>query len=100
MYGRDVLDPYYTTFGFEKTASETLDDDDGDNGSHIIGNDYVTNKQLKRLVHGPMEPLKVHYGEDFVEEFRKDPIGIFKSMPADQKKHISRMAAEEDMPTG
>lgn len=98
MYGRDILDPYYSTFG--KTASQTLDADDGDNGSHIVGNDYVTNKQLKRHAHGSCEGLKVHYGDDFVEEYRKDPVGIFKSMPDDQKKYIARMANEEDMPVG
>lgn len=87
LYGSDVLDPFLSTFG--KTAAEGSED-----GSHVIGNDIVTNNQLRELATTHCDDMKQHYGDDFVEEFKKDPVGIFKSLPVDQQKLISRQANE------
>jgi uncharacterized protein YejL (UPF0352 family) len=86
-YDSDILDPYYSTFG--KTAEDELT-------SHVLGNDMVTNKQLKELAQTPCGAMTNTFGEDFTTEFRKDPVGIFNSMPLDQKKILSRMANEKE----
>lgn len=86
-YGSDVLDPFYSTFGVK-----VAEDDDGI--SHVIGNDIITNKQLKEYAKGPLEAMEHTFGDDLMEEFRKDPVGIFNSLPLDQKKIIIRMASE------
>ena len=87
LYDADVIDPYFTTFGLQKTAAEPNDAD-----TQIIGNDVITNKQLRLLSKSPCKEAEGMFGEDFVKEFKKDPIGIFKSMPMDQKKILGRMA--------
>ena len=89
LYGRAVIDPYYSTYG-EKTAAY----DDG--VSHVVGNDTVSNKQLKKMAKTPCAGMGKMFGDDFVKEFRKDPVAIFNSMPVDQKKIIARMANDVD----
>lgn len=86
LYDAHVMDPFYSTFGFEKTA-------EGDDFKDSILNFHVTGADLKRLALTPKN-LEAVFGDDFVEEFRKDPISIYKSMPVEQKKLIIRMATE------
>lgn len=86
-YDRDVIDPYLSTFGVEKTASfsETIE-----------GSTVITEADLKRLAspgHSPQ--LKKMFDDDFVKEFNKDPVGIFKSLPIDQKKLLGNMARDD-----
>ncbi len=88
MYGGDVMDPFLSTFG-TKTAAK--DDPDG---SHVIGNDVVSDNQLRTLAKSPCEELTTQFGADFVKEFKDDPVGIFSSLPVDQKKVLSRHANE------
>lgn len=91
-YGQYIPDPFASLFTKE---AETEED-----GSYVIGNDIVSNNQLKEFASSPhFDALEKAYGEDFAEEFKKDPIGIFKSLPADQKKHIARQANEPMAPT-
>lgn len=85
-YGRDVVDPYQCIFA--KTAEAETDE------SFVIGNDIVSAKQLKCLAETPCLTIKDRFGHDFIKEFKKDPVGIFKSLPVDQKKVISREANE------
>jgi hypothetical protein len=89
-YDSYVPDPYWSTYGMDKQA-EFME---------TIGNDSVTEQQLKDLV-GPGSStgdgyalLHKTFGEDFAEEFHKDPIGIFKSLPIDQKRYIMRLATD------
>jgi hypothetical protein len=84
LYGVEILDPYYSTFGLVKKAG----------GTHVMGNDIVTDGQLVEFARIDSHRLCKTYGEDFVKEFKKDPAGIFSSLPVDQKKIISRMANE------
>jgi len=86
LYDSDIMDPYYTTYG-TKVASK--DDPDG---SFMVGNDYVTHTDLRNLGNRAVVELGKIFDADFVKEFRKDPIGIFNSLPVDQKKVISRLA--------
>jgi hypothetical protein len=63
--------------------------------SEVIGNHYVNEDQLKGLALKGKKALTQVFDEDFVKEFKKDPKGIFSSLPRDQKILIMRMAADE-----
>lgn len=90
-YGSFIPDPFISVFTKEAESEE--------DGSHIIGNDIVSNTQLKAFANSPhFNAVEKQYGEDFAGEFKKDPIGIFKSLPADQKKIIARQANEPVSP--
>jgi hypothetical protein len=84
-YDRTIPDPYYSIFGFTKEAKDGA-------FSEVIGNETVTEADLKRLARIGALSVKTTFGMEFQEEFLKDPVGIFKSMPLDQKKMIMRMA--------
>jgi hypothetical protein len=84
LYDRDVYDPFFSTFGFTKEATF----------SESIGNDYVNEFQLRQCAQANYAFMKERFGEDLADEFRKDPIGIFKSLPVEQKKIIMRLAAD------
>lgn len=83
-YDRFVPDPYFTTYGV-KTA-EFLE---------VIGNETITEDRLKQLA-SPGSPrlhiVKEQFGDDFLKEFRKEPISIFKSLPREQKVVLMRLA--------
>lgn len=84
LYGTHVFDPYYSTYG-EKRAE--------DDGAILVGNDYISQDELKRFARTCSGKLKDVFGEDFVDEFRRDPVSITKSLPVDQKKMVIRLAA-------
>lgn len=67
--------------------------------SEVIGNDYINESQLKCLAKKDGRILKKAFGEDFIDEFRKDPKGIFMSLPRDQKIIIMRMASDTSSST-
>jgi hypothetical protein len=85
MYDRNILDPYLSTFGIQKQAED-------ENWSQ--GVDYVTRKQIENYAVTGLGALTGEYGDDFSEEFRKDPWGIFMSLPVDQKRRIARAAGD------
>jgi hypothetical protein len=82
------MDPYYSTFGFQKVAEES------DEWSDVVGNYQITAKELKTFALAQWMRLQKQFGLEFAEEFRKDPIAIYKSLPVDQKKLIIRLATE------
>ena len=84
-YDRGVPDPYFSVYGLEKSAQDP-------DFSDVIGNEYVTEADLKRLARIGATTVKMTFGHDFQEEFLKDPIGVYKSLPRDQKKMLMRMA--------
>jgi hypothetical protein len=84
-YDRTVPDPYYSIYGFEKTAQDP-------EFSEVIGNELVTEADIKRLARIGAHSVKTTFGIEFQEEFLKDPVGIYKSLPLDQRKMLSRMA--------
>lgn len=84
-YDRYVPDPYYSTYG-EKEAHEEY--------SFINGNDMVTEKDLIRFGKTMHKSLDSTFGSDFANEFRKDPLSIFKSLPLTQKKMIMHLAMD------
>jgi len=83
LYDRDIHDPYYSTFG-EKRAD--------DDGAILVGNDYISQEELKRFAATSSGKLETAFGGDFVKEFRKDPVGVTTSLPVDQKKMVIRLA--------
>jgi hypothetical protein len=86
-YDKDLHDPFYSTYG-EKRAEE-------EDTAILVGNDYVSHEDLRRFACSHAGKLADAYGEDFVKEFRKDPVGIVKSLPIDQKKHIARLVSSQ-----
>ena len=88
QYDSHVPDPYWSTYGFEKKAEF----------SEVIGNTHITESTLKELASMGAGPLKGVFEEDLIAEFRKDPVGIFKSLPVDQRKLIANLA--NDMTSG
>lgn len=60
----------------------------------LEGNEMITGKDLKHLATVGLHQLKTSFGHDFAEEFHKDPVAIYKSMPREQKKMIRRMATD------
>lgn len=84
LYDRDIYDPFYTTFG-AKTAE--------DDGAILVGNDYISQGELKAFARTDACKLESFFGKDFVDDFRKDPVAITKSLPVDQKKIVLRLAS-------
>lgn len=82
LYGSDIYDPYFSTFG--KVAE--------DESAILAGNDYISTDELRRFARTCSGKLCDVFGKDVVEEFRKDPVGITRSMPVEQKKMIIRLA--------
>lgn len=87
-YDRSIPDPYASVFGV-KIAEEW---------SELIGNDYVTEQDLRRLAKIGMRSLKSTFDEEFAMEFRKNPVSIFQSLPLDQKRIVMRMANDNTGP--
>jgi hypothetical protein len=77
-----VLDPWSSTYSMTKIAEVVWEE----------GAERVTDLELTNLALEHGGALYDVYGMHFADEFSKDPIGIFKSMPTPQKKHIARLA--------
>jgi hypothetical protein len=77
-----VPDPWFSTFGFDKTAEVIWEE----------GNERVTKEQMENLAVNHLDVVESEFTDHMAEEFKKDPIGIFNSMPAPQKKLLARMA--------
>ncbi len=84
-WGNGIDAPYFSVYGFEKRA----------NWSFTHSNDHINEDQLKRLSTDVIrrEELKRRFGCDMVEEFEKDPIQIFDSLPLEHKRIIMHMAS-------
>lgn len=83
-----IYDPYFSTYGTsEKTASEK-EESFVDN----IGNARITGPQLKAVSLTKHLQLRDVFGEDFCDEFKKDPVSIYNSMPREQKLMLINLA--------
>lgn len=78
-----VLDPWASTF-MEKQAEVVWEQ----------GADRVTAQQLHNLAMNHAGGMQEKFTQDFLGEFEKDPVGIFKSMPDPQKRILARLAAD------
>jgi hypothetical protein len=91
-YRYDVIpDPFYTVYGFDKTAAGKKDNNDPA-WSDQIASAYVTSEDLHRLAQIGAFAVKTTFGADFQEEFLKDPVGMYESLPRVQKKMLIHMA--------
>ena len=84
LWDRWVSDPYYSTFGLEKMASETE--------SHTIGEVTVTNDELHKLARNGIPTVRTQFGDATALAFQKEPIAVFTSLPLPQRKLFARMA--------
>jgi len=91
LWDRHVFDPYFSTYGFEKTAEDKLEE-----FADVIGNLRVTGPQLELASRASNKSLRAMFGDDFADEFWKDPVAIYKSMPREQKIIIINMAQEAE----
>lgn len=85
FYDRDVPDPYYSTYGFQKEATF----------SEVIGNTRVTAADLEYLAMKRLPLVKGTFNEEMAKEFQKDPVGIYKSLPLAQRKVLANMACDQ-----
>lgn len=85
MYDRAIMDPELSTYGFTKKASDE---------SWVNGNLYFNKRQADMYGKTGMKELSRAFGDDFAKEYRKDPWGIFSSLPLDQKRMIANMATD------
>ena len=88
-YDHGVFDPYFSTYGCVIKAAQ-----DKENWSWVDGNSYLTYTVLKNVVKTRVPSLTQTFGADFVKELRADPIGIFESLPRDQKRMVAAMAVD------
>jgi len=88
-WDRDIADPWYSTFNIEKNAMGTAEP----KASFTIGEVHVTENELKTLAKDPIK-LEGLFGSEFSNEFIKNPIDLFKSMPRPQQKIIGKMAID------
>ncbi len=84
LYDREIPDPYYSVFGKVASSDETI----------VIGNDIMSDTELKNFAGKGVAQMASTFGDEMAAEFRKDPRGIFDSLPVDQKKVIIRMATD------
>lgn len=82
-WDQDVVDPFLSTFSKE-AADDSLD-------ALVVGNEYMKASDLKSFVATKAGVLRHKFSEDFIEEFQADPVGIFESLPMDQKLVLMRM---------
>lgn len=89
LYGREIPDPYLSTFGKEASPQESKTDPQA---ALLIGNEYVTLRKFIEFSKLRQAAVKARFGEAFALEFTKDPKGIYDSLPRDQKLILIRMA--------
>lgn len=82
VWGGEVADPYYATFGKQAAAWSWT----GRTG------DYVSEEELRWLARNGRPLIHKHFASDFTNSFIKDPISIFESMPDDSKVILARLA--------
>jgi hypothetical protein len=58
------------------------------------GNEMITGHELKSFSLAAYKQVAGTFGADFADEFQKDPVAIYKSMPREQKKMLRRMATD------
>ena len=95
MYGGDVPDAYYSTFG--KNAAALKEETDPDT-SVVIGNEYITRRRLAEFLQNNVASVSTRFGGDVGKGLAKSPNDVFDSLPRDQKLILMRMANNDDAP--
>lgn len=81
-YDRGLADPYASTMG--KNAS---------GWSAEVGGRTVTEEDLKKAA--ASKKLASYFGSSFAEQFAKQPVEVFESLPAPEKEVVAQVASGE-----
>ncbi len=90
LYGGEVSDAFYATFGVNKTKEANV----AWNWQSRTG-DYVTADQLKRLALNGRPLVEKQFDRELALAFSKNPITIFESLPETHKTVLARLASQE-----
>lgn len=90
-YGRDCMDPWFTTFGTEKTAQQSEGSTVDPKDAVVLGAEYMKVPDLVEFAKAKQTMVQARFGEDFAKELAADPAGIFDTLPRDQKIIMMRM---------
>jgi hypothetical protein len=90
--GTGFQNPYVAVYGGVKEAAKTPKAG-ADTFTWSDQGAYVTGAMLEALV-ACNASLDSTFGDGFQEQFAKDPVGLFKSLPDPQKLTLARMASD------
>jgi hypothetical protein len=80
-----VIDPWYSTYGFEKTAEEWV---------WQQGTDRVTKEQLVKGCKESHHLMEKRFGPDVAHGLLENPTQVFDSLPLDSKRILSRICTD------
>ena len=85
-WDKEILDPVYSTYGFEKKAEWSWAQDA----------DVLTEEQLRRGVQDSVKihQIKARFGAEVAGGLVENPTGIFDSLPMDSKRIICRIVQD------
>jgi len=90
-YDAHVPDPYWSTFGFDKTAmTQDKDDELSSVGTETISRSQLVASADPAHSMNILTMLNKRFGKEFRDEWQKSPISIFESLPLEQKVFIAR----------
>jgi hypothetical protein len=81
-WSTEFPDPWRVVFGLVKTGGYAFED----------GEEKITESELQKLAVDGREKMLGHFNEDVVNEFQKNAVAIFDSLPLDHKRIIMRLA--------
>mgnify|MGYP000860329965 CR=1 FL=1 len=91
-YDRDCMDPWFTTFGTEKTARPATEADTANpKDAVVLGAEYMSVPSLVEFAKARQPMVAMRFGDEFAKALQSDPTGIFDSLPRDQKLILMRM---------
>ena len=82
-WGRSIADPHLSTFG--KTAEDEL---------VMVGTEAVPKRAIVNGAITCRKSISTTFGEEVADAMMEDPMGIFNSLPRDQRKMIMRMVTD------
>lgn len=88
VWDHHVADPYWSVMGHVKEAEWSWDE----------GAEHVTESDFKALAINNRSRVVAAFGEDFANQFAKDPVAVFKSLPDTTKVLLARMGADSGTP--
>jgi hypothetical protein len=81
-YGSHLVNPYEATFGGEPVAGYSVK----------VGSSEMTHDDVQGLATKQLAKVKEYFGQTIAEEFKKDPVAIFDSLPMDAKEVLARIS--------
>lgn len=93
-YDGGVPDAYLSTYGWRTQPSMYKTAEEKDKEHIIVGNDMITVGDLRELSMRGRAQVMGLWGEEFADEFAKDPRHIYDTLPTPQKTLMIRMAAQ------